>query len=238
MSSRKPKTTDANVPAAVSRFQKFEAVTIHRSQIKNAAYNPRVIDAHARKKLKEKIKQVGLVETLVWNKRSGNLVGGHQRIGIMDELEGSPDYRLTVAQLDLDDKTEKQLNAFLNNPSAQGNYELDGLKALIDEVGYEGAGFDFADVQFTFGTETDAGASMFAPGNDKAKKTIDEIKEIKDKIKRDKSKNCGKDDAEFYAVVIFQTRQELDGWLEGLGLPVEERYVDGRRLQNLMETAH
>ena len=71
----------------ISRFQKFESQDIGREQIQNAPYNPRYIDTAARNKLKEKIKKVGLVETLVWNKQTGNLVSGHQRLSILDELE-------------------------------------------------------------------------------------------------------------------------------------------------------
>jgi len=62
--------------AKISKYQKFEAVTIHRSEIKNADYNPRKIADHAQKGLRKSLKQNGLVETLVWNKRTGNLVGG------------------------------------------------------------------------------------------------------------------------------------------------------------------
>ncbi len=51
--------------------------TIHRSQIKEAPYNPRGMNDEERRLLSNSLKQFGLVEYLVWNKRSGNLVGGH-----------------------------------------------------------------------------------------------------------------------------------------------------------------
>jgi hypothetical protein len=81
--------------------QKFVSARIHRKQIKNAPYNPRQIDDHARKKLKENIKKKGLLDALVWNKRTGNLVSGHQRISILDDIAGTDKYLLDVSVVDL-----------------------------------------------------------------------------------------------------------------------------------------
>src|SRR5690606_22852641 len=73
---------------SLSKYQKFVAVTIGRQEIKNAPYNPRVITDEEKKNLRRLIKKHGIVETLVWNIRTGNLVGGHQRLNILDALEG------------------------------------------------------------------------------------------------------------------------------------------------------
>ena len=71
----------------VSKYQKFETATINRGQIKNAEYNPRRISDSAKKKLKDNIKRVGLLDTIVVNKNTMNIVSGHQRISILDSLE-------------------------------------------------------------------------------------------------------------------------------------------------------
>ena len=51
------------------------------SKVNPAPYNPR-IDLQPEdpeyKKLEKSIEEFGLVQLLVWNKRTGNLVGGHQ----------------------------------------------------------------------------------------------------------------------------------------------------------------
>lgn len=62
-------------------LQHFEFGTVKRSQIKFADYNPRIIDESNQKKLIKAIKENGLIEPLVWNKRTGVLVGGHQLSG-------------------------------------------------------------------------------------------------------------------------------------------------------------
>ena len=100
--------------ATVTGYEKWEAVKVHRSQVLNAPYNPRKIGEKARAKLKKNIARVGLIDPPVWNRRTGNLVGGHQRIAAVDSLHKSADYTLTVAAVDL---TDQQRNQY--SPSAQ-----------------------------------------------------------------------------------------------------------------------
>ena len=111
----------------VSKYQKFETATINREQIKNAKYNPRRISDSAKKKLKDNIKRVGLLDTIVVNKNTMNIVSGHQRISILDSLERKKNYNLTVAMVDLSEKEEKEQNIFFNNTKVQGEFDTDIL---------------------------------------------------------------------------------------------------------------
>lgn len=61
---------------AKSKFQNYDTETISRDMIKNAPYNPRIMDEKAKKRLRANIAKHGLVAALTWNKRTGNLVGG------------------------------------------------------------------------------------------------------------------------------------------------------------------
>lgn len=130
----------------ITKYQKFEAVTIQRSEIKNAPYNPRIIRDEARKKLKQNIQKIGLIETLVVNKNTMNLVSGHQRLAILDSLERKKDYMITVAMVSLTEKEEKEQNVFLNNERAMGEYDIDLLKDLMYDVDVENLGFDIEDL--------------------------------------------------------------------------------------------
>jgi ParB-like chromosome segregation protein Spo0J len=143
----KPKATPSKPPpskakgppaaGALSKHQKFEVQRLHRSQIKRAAYNPRSIDDWAAKKLRQALEKFGLVEPLIWNKRTGNLVGGHQRLTALDTLDahdgGTGDFSLDMSVVDVTEKREKALNVVLNNPTLQGDYDLGALRALIGE---------------------------------------------------------------------------------------------------------
>ena len=105
--------------------------TLKRSDILPHPKNPRQIDAKAQKTLFNKMGEIGLLQPLIVNKRTGYLLGGHQRLAVMDKHEkykdGKNDYELDVALVDLPEKDELAMLVFLNNPSAQGTWQTDLL---------------------------------------------------------------------------------------------------------------
>lgn len=103
------------------------------TEINPAPYNPRKDlkpGDREYEKLKKSIKEFDLVEPLVWNKRTGNLVGGHQRFKIIRDELGHDKTQVTV--VDLDDKKEKALNVALNKIS--GDWDFVKLKDLLVEL--------------------------------------------------------------------------------------------------------
>jgi len=143
---------------------------VHRSQLLNAPYNPRTIDKRAREKLKKNLKEVGLVEAPSWNVTTGNLLSGHQRVAILDLLVGHGNYLLDVCQVELEPKVEKTQNAFLNNPMAQGDWDVTALAGLLktEDFDHVAAGWDRLDLEVWFTDDELAG--MFAP--DEAAKEV------------------------------------------------------------------
>lgn len=93
-----------------------------------AEYNPREIRESALEGLKGSVGEFGLVQQIIWNKRTRRIVGGHARLKTLDP-EGTTD----VLEVDLDSTREKALNLALNNKNIQGEF-TDGVKALIDEI--------------------------------------------------------------------------------------------------------
>lgn len=243
MNKKKPKV-DAG-EAVLHPDQKFVPGRISRSQIKNAPYNPRQIDDHARKKLADNIKKKGLLEALVWNKRNGNLVSGHQRLSILDARAAEKklaNYLLDVSICDLSDADEKEQNIFFNNPSAQGTYTADELgKMFSDGVDYKRAGFDDMDLQLIFeGTEYEV--TMFdtedAPASVKDDlEQLEEIQRMKRERKEHRERDKDANDPEFIAVVVFPDREAQGQFMERVGLSKNERYVDGVRLHTSLEAA-
>lgn len=101
-------------------------------QINPAAYNPRLDLKPGDKdyeKLKRSMDTFGYVEPLVWNSRTGSLVGGHQRFKILLE-QGAKEVDVSV--VDLDPNEEKALNIALNK--IQGKWDIEKLGALLDEL--------------------------------------------------------------------------------------------------------
>lgn len=101
------------------------------SEIKKAEYNPRHIGDEQRKALKESLKRFGLVEPLVYNKRTGTLVGGHQRLSVLEE-EGVKEVPVVV--VDLEVQEEKALNIALNSREISGEFEFTKLAEQLDEL--------------------------------------------------------------------------------------------------------
>ena len=110
----------------------------HTADLIPADYNPRKDlkpgDAEY-EKLKRSIEQFGYVEPVIWNKTTGFVVGGHQRLkGLLDM--GITEVECVVVEMDAE--KEKALNIALNKIS--GEWDKDKLALLIADL--QGADFD------------------------------------------------------------------------------------------------
>ncbi len=111
----------------------FEIRLLPIDSLVPAPYNPRrPPTAKARAKLKTSLAEFGLVEPLVWNQRTGHVVGGHARLDLLRELGHAV---VPVSVVDLDDARERALNVVLNNLEAQGRYDPDKLLAVLEGLG-------------------------------------------------------------------------------------------------------
>ena len=106
--------------------------TVEISRINPAAYNPRrdlKPGDPDYEKLKTSINTFGYVEPLVWNSRTENLIGGHQRLKVLIE-QGVTEVEVSVVDFDL--VQEKALNLALNR--VQGGWDNEKLAALLKEM--------------------------------------------------------------------------------------------------------
>lgn len=99
-----------------------------------AAYNPRRMSDEDLSALRRSLRFFGVVEPVVANRRTGRIVGGHQRIraALAEGMETLP-----VVWVDLDEPSEKQLNLALNR--IHGEWDEEKLAALIHELDESGA---------------------------------------------------------------------------------------------------
>ena len=98
-------------------------------KLRAAEYNPRRAlkpgDAEY-EKLKRSITEFGYVEPVIWNKQTGNVVGGHQRLTVMRDL-GITEIDCVV--VDLDPMREKALN--VKGVGDIGEQENDGGNEVV-----------------------------------------------------------------------------------------------------------
>ncbi|MCP3742781.1 site-specific DNA-methyltransferase, partial [Rossellomorea sp. BNER] len=111
----------------------MEVKLVKAEDINPAPYNPRKDlkpgdDEY--EKLKRSIEEFGYVDLMIWNKRTGNLVGGHQRFKILVNEMGYTEVHVSV--VDLDDHSEKSLNLALNKIS--GDWDEEKLYELLNEL--------------------------------------------------------------------------------------------------------
>jgi ParB-like chromosome segregation protein Spo0J len=122
-------------------------------KINPAKYNPRKDlkpGDPEYEKLKKSIETFGYVEPIVWNKQTGNIVGGHQRLKILQH-QGHTEIECVV--VNLDETEEKALNVALNKVS--GEWDLPKLADLISELDngifdISLTGFDAAEIEDLF----------------------------------------------------------------------------------------
>lgn len=100
--------------------------------------------------MKDNIKRVGLLGGIVWNRTTGNIVSGHQRVTILDEInnysDGKNDYEINVEVVELSEKEEKEQNLFMNNKNVQGEFDENILKTILTDIDYSNAGFSDFDL--------------------------------------------------------------------------------------------
>jgi ParB-like chromosome segregation protein Spo0J len=110
----------------------MEIKKINKKHINPAPYNPRKNlkpGDPEYEKLKRSIEEFGFIEPLVWNKRTGNLCGGHQRYKIL-LARGDEEFECSVVDLDL--QREKALNLALNKVT--GDWDGAKLKDILADL--------------------------------------------------------------------------------------------------------
>lgn len=197
-----PSSVAAPLPSVVpelkrSKYAQVNVEWIDRRLVKNAPYNPRKISATAKLLLRESIQNHNLLEPFVWNRRTGNLVGGHQRISTLDQLEGREDYLVPVNPVDLSDVEEKSLNLMLNNQQLQGEHDAEKVLEMFrnNEIDLDLAGYsriDLEEMGMNAGLRSEYLDSIFS---DDARETLDDIADEVDSI-LDQSDILRKRDAE------------------------------------------
>ena len=129
---------------------------IPAARLNPAAYNPRKDlkpGDREYEKLKRSIAEFGYVEPVVWNRQTGNVVGGHQRLKVLVDM-GRTEIDCVVVDLDL--RREKALNVALNK--IQGDWDEEKLASLMAE--FDATDFDVSLTGFEAG-EVDALLNRF-----------------------------------------------------------------------------
>ncbi|MCD2347201.1 site-specific DNA-methyltransferase [Clostridium guangxiense] len=155
----------------------MEIQKIAVEKLNPAKYNPRKDLKPGNpeyEKLKRSIETFGYVEPVIWNKKTGNIVGGHQRFKVLKH-EGAKEIECVVIDIDTDE--EKALNIALNKVS--GEWDMPKLADILDELDKSMfdislTGFDAAEIEDLFSKVHD---KEVKDDDFDADKALEEIKE-------------------------------------------------------------
>jgi DNA modification methylase len=99
------------------------------NEISSAKYNPRKITDEAMGRLTKSLAEFGNIQPITWNVRTGNVVGGHQRLKVYKAMGKT---EVDVWAVDLDEQKEKVANIALNKLS--GEFDMPMLKDILEEI--------------------------------------------------------------------------------------------------------
>lgn len=235
--AKKGKSADGGIPEWLQKIlTASETVTLMRSQIHPADYNPREIGENERSTLKKGLKNFGLLGGIVVNKQTGyTIVSGHQKVSLLDEMAGYPehDYELKVELIDVDQKTEIEINFFMNNPSAQGRWNESKVKLLIPQIDPKRAGFSNLDLA-AFGVKIDVPkVGEIKKAIEDAQKPVEELKAArKEAVKAVKQQVAEKAaakaaEADTFITLSFTTAAAKAEFCERFGYAVDEKFISG-----------
>lgn len=219
------KTDNSTRKSSGKNFQRGKVVTIDRSQVVPDDYNPRYISEANAERLKKSIKDNGLVGHLVWNKTTGHIVGGHQRLEALDSLMRTDDYPLEVLMVELPLKEEVKLNVVLNNTDNQGEFDFSALSELATQFNLDVAtdfGFseEVIDIQFPAIAEIGAVGEEGEPAPEKVA-SPEEIarmkelkKEVREKLKADRAETGDYNtEAKGILTIVFDRESAKKQWM-------------------------
>jgi hypothetical protein len=191
------------------------------------------MDPKAKKRLKANIAKHGLVAALTWNRRTGNLVGGHQRLEQLDSLEKNQDYELTVCVVDVDEREEAALNVQLNNPSMQGEWDFDKLAMISEDFDLDlqdDLGFTESDIDFMFEGDDRFSQLFDTEEGENMRGDLDKVKEArKQSVDNLKDRN----NINWYTVIVFENQEDRDAFMKEISIPKYEQYITEEQVRRI-----
>jgi hypothetical protein len=126
------------------------------ADLQEAPYNPRTITQAQFDGLKMSLDEYGDISGITWNKRTGFLVSGHQRVRALVEAYGeagvevtahglsTPDHVFPIRVVDWDSTQERLANIAANSTDISGQFDYEALSAQLKELELEGIDLSLA----------------------------------------------------------------------------------------------
>lgn len=229
----------------LTKHQSFAMRRVVRRDLVGAPYNPRVLHKIERRALTKALKRFGLLAPITVN--GATVVGGHQRLAVLDALEGRDDYELDVAGVDLTPEQEREANVLLNSDHVQGSWDLEKLEALLHEEGvsFERIGLEREQIEGMFGAAFFAGVQKESEALLAAVEAVEAIAPPKTDVEpterekaiahRAEMRKTHKLEQDSIVCVVFTTVEECDAFVSRFAYEPGVKYVDGVRVTKVLD---
>lgn len=108
-----------------------EMMDVDELASKAAPFNPRVLSKAARERLEASLREFGMAGTIVFNSRTQTVLGGHQRLSLLQEAGVQ---RVAVTTVDVPAEKEAALCIQLNREDSMGTWDREKLDSLLAEL--------------------------------------------------------------------------------------------------------
>ena len=230
---------------AKTKYQSGNVELVWRSSLKEHPLNPRKLSESAKKKLRNSVKEIGVMDMPVFNATTQHIVGGHQRLHTIDYLEkykvdgegrAINDYQVEVAVVYLDEEAELKAIVRLNNQNMQGSWDAELLSELSKVVTYEDMGFEQLDVEFLM---EDAGIdwteSFATKDTSTATDTKLSLQEIRASRKNQQESLVKDLSADFWVTVVCKDYEEKMRLMRALSKPTGDQFISPAEIFALVE---
>ncbi|GJQ07519.1 hypothetical protein CAPN010_16770 [Capnocytophaga cynodegmi] len=237
-------------------YNKSETITIKRSQINFAPFNPKKHSQEQIAQMRKNIKNVGFLGGIIWNEQTSNLVDGHKRTMSLDLIhgyDGTPekDYDIKVEKVSFDLKTEKEQNIFQTRSRTELDEEL--MRSLIPEIDYKNAVLDDYDLNlyavdysnFEVPNVSQEIEDVYQPIKQQKEIEREVKKELSDKEKKQAVKQSKEDirqkaiekaqNLDAYVTLSFDNWKNKEAFMLRMGFDPEFKMIKGETLSSMVE---
>lgn len=222
------------------------------SQVHQAEYNPRKMSDKAKRALRTSIEEFGEISGIVWNKRTGNLIGGNHRWEQLCDLHGGAENLsftrikdteflqikanneftgYLLREVDWDMAMEKAANITANSDMLMGEFTND-LQTILAEISDPASDVDeklFHDLRLNelkFDLKIDDVKFEFEDEKDEVGDDFfeDDDSDIPDLVEPDNKKDTKPESTEFEVNILFKGKVNNQELYDDLKSFLEDNY--------------
>ena len=140
---------------------------------------------------------------------------------------------MTVCVVDVDEREEAALNVQLNNPSMQGEWDLDKLAMMSEEFDLDlstDLGFTDSDIDFMFEGDDRFSQLFDTQEKENMRGDLEAVKEARqESVERMKERNS----IDWFTVIVFENEDARNQFMKEISIPKHEKYITEDQVRRL-----